>query len=179
MSTQDTRTRTASRTSDYAPIRPAAIKAAAALAVLAALATITNAVIALTDGKSLLHSMAADAVNQVTGGQSDGLDLGSMIDDAVNQEYGTLQARAYVGIVIAVGYLLLFRPVLRGARKLRIVATLVAALAAVMAVIDVRDQTPSLLHVFDVAALVCAGLFVVALWLPASSAYAKERGLRA
>ena len=95
--------------------------------------------------------------------------------------YGTLQARACIGIAIAVGYLALFRPVSRGAGKLRLVATLVAALAAlaaVMAVVDVRDQTPGLLHVFDVAELVCAGLMVVALWLPASSAYAKARRSR-
>lgn len=184
MSTQDTRDRTASRASSARAGRagsaaPTTIKAAAALAVLAALATITNAVIALTDGKSLLHTMATDAVNQVTGGQSAGLDLGSMIDDAVNQEYGTLQARAYVGIVLAVGYLALFRPLSRGARKLRVVATLLAAVALVMAVIDVGDQTPGLLHVFDVAEMACAAVTAVALWLPASSAYVKERRLRA
>lgn len=178
MSTQDIRDRTAPRASADAPIRPATIKAAAALALLAALATIANAVIALTDGKSLLHSMAADAVNQVTGGQSAGLDLGSMIDDAVNQEYGTLQARAYVGIVIAICYLALFRPVARGARKLRVVATLLAVVALVMALIDAKDQTPGLLHVFDVAELVCAALMVVALWLPASGAFVKGRGTR-
>lgn len=181
MSTQDTRDRTASRASGARAGRagsagaPTTIKAAAALAALAALTTLANAIIALTDGKSLLHSMATDAVNQVTGGQSAGLDLGSMIDDAVNQEYGTLQARAYVGIVIAIGYLLLFRPVSRGARRLRIVATAVAAVGLVMAVVDVRDQTPGLLHVFDVAEMVCAALLAVALWLPASSAYVKAR----
>jgi hypothetical protein len=178
VSTQDTRDRTASRASAHAPIRPATIKAAAALAVLAALATLANAVIALTDGKSLLHSMATDAVNQLTGGQSSGLDLGSMIDDAVTQEYGTLQARAYVGIVLAIGYLALVRPVSRGARKLRVVATLLAAVALVMAGIDAKDQTPGLLHGFDVAEMVCAALMVVALWLPASSAYIKGRAPR-
>ncbi|WP_194917031.1 hypothetical protein [Catenulispora rubra] len=179
MSIQDTRDRTTRRAYADAPTRPATIKAAAALAVLAAVATLANAVVALTDGKSLLHGMATDAVNQVTGGQSAGLDLGSLIDDAVNQEYGTLQARAYVGIVLALGYLALFRPIARGARKLRIVATLLAAVAVVMAAIDVRDQTPGLLHVFDVAELACAVLMVVALWLPSSNAYvASDKGRR-
>jgi len=153
------------------------LKAAATLAVLAALATVTNAVIALTDGKSLLHGMATDAVNQVTGGQSAGLDLGSMIDDAVNQEYGTLQVRAYLGIVLAIGYLLLVRPIMRGARRMRIVGTLVAALAVIMALVDATDQTPGLLHVFDVAAMAFGALMVVAVWLPSSNAAAK-RGRR-
>ena len=184
MSTQETRDRTASRASSARAGRagsaaaPTTIKAAAALALLAALATIANAVIALTDGKSLLHTMAADAVNQVTGGDSSGLDLGSLVDDAVNQEYGTLQARAYIGIVLAIGYLALFRPISRGARKLRVVATLLAVVALAMAVIDARDQTPGLLHVFDVAEMAFAALMVVALWLPASSAYGKERRRR-
>lgn len=183
MSTQDTRDRMAWRGYADAPAgpstlpKPATIKAAAVLVALAALATLANAVIALANGKSLLHSMAVDSVNQVTGGQSSGLDLGSLIDDAVNQEYQTLQARAYVGIAIAIGYLLLFRPVSRGARKLRVVATLLAAVAVVMAVIDVRDDTPALLHVFDVAELVVAVLTVVVLWLPASGAYARARKL--
>jgi hypothetical protein len=182
LSTQeDTRARRASRASaaragNAAPATaPATVKAAAALAVLAALVTIGNAVTALTDGKSLLHSMATDAVNQLTGGQSAGLDLGSMVDDAVNTEYGTLQARAYVGFVLALGYLALFLPIARGARKLRVVATLVAAAAVIMALIDAKDQTPSLLHTFDIAEMVCAALLVVALWLPASNAYVKAR----
>lgn len=179
MSIQDTRDRTAKRSTAGAHTRPATIKAAAALAVLAAGTTVASAVVALTDGKSLLHGMATDAVNQVTGGQTAGLDFGSLVDDAVNQAYGTLQARAYIGIVLALGYLALFRPIARGARKLRIVATLLAAVAVVMAVIDARDQTPGLLHVFDVAEMACAVLMVVALWLPSSNAYGAEvRGRR-
>lgn len=185
MSYQDTRDRTASRASAARAGRadsagaPTTLKAAAALAVLAALTTIGNAVVALTHGKSMLHGIAVDAVNQVTGGQSDGLDLGGLIDDAVNNEYGTLQARAYIGIALAVSYLALFLPIARGARKLRVVATLVAALAVVMAIIDVRDQTPTTLHIFDVAELALAVLLVVAAWLPASNAYVKERRSRA
>lgn len=185
MSTQDTRDRTASRALTARAGRagsdatPTTLKAAAAFAVLAALATLGNGVLALVHGKAMLHGMAADAVNQVTGGASAGLDLGSMIDDAVNQEYGTLQARAYVGIVLAVGYLLLFLPLARGARKLRVVATLLAAAAVVMALIDATDQTPGALHVLDVAEMVCAGLMAVAAWLPASNAYVKARRSRA
>jgi hypothetical protein len=184
VSTQDTRDRTASRASSARAGRagsaaaPATLKAAAALALLAALATVANAVVALTDGKSLLHSMAADAVTQAAGGQTAGLDFGSLIDDAVNQEYGTLQARAYVGIVIALCYLALFLPVARGARKLRVVASLLAAPAVAMAVIDLRDQTPSTLHMFDIAEIVCAAAMVVAAWLPSSNAYVKARRSR-
>lgn len=189
MSTQETRGRTASRASTD-PARagragsagasglPATVKAAVALAVLAAAATLANAVVALTDGKSLLHSMATDAVNQVTGGQSAGLDLGSMVDDAVNQEYGTLQARAYIGIVLALACLALARPIARGARKLRIVATLVAVVVVIMAAIDAGDQTPGLLHGFDFAEMACAVLLAVALWLPGSNAYVKGRWAR-
>jgi hypothetical protein len=181
LSTQETRTRSASRASAAragsaeSAAAPTSTKAAAVLAVLAALVTLGNAVVALADGRSLLHGMAVDAVNQVTGGQSAGLDLGSLVDDAVNSEYGTLQARAYVGIVLALGYLALFLPIARGARKLRVVATLVAAVAVVMALIDASDQTPGLLHVFDVAAMVCGAAMAVALWLPASNAYVRAR----
>lgn len=184
MSTQDTRDRTASRASAAragnagSDTAPTTLKAAAALALLAALVTLGNAAVALFHGKSMLHGMATDAVNQVTGGQASGLDLGSMIDDAVNQEYGTLQVRAYFGIILALGYLALYLPIARGARKLRVVATLFAALAVLMALVDATDETPGLLHVLDVAEMVCAGLMVVAAWLPASNAYVKARKLR-
>lgn len=184
MSTQDTRDRTAS----YAPsaragrdgsdAAPTTLKAAGAFGALAAAVTLGNAAVALFHGKALLHGMAVDAVNQVTGGQSAGIDLGSMIDDAVNQEYGTLQARAVVGIVLALGYLALFRPLSRGARKLRIVATVLAVVAVVMALVDATDQTPGLLHVCDVAEMVCAAVMVVAAWLPSSNAYVKARRSR-
>ena len=184
MSTQDIRDRTASRASSARAGRagsaaaPAPLKAAAALAVLAALTTVANAVVALTDGKSLLHSMATDAVTQAAGGQTDGLDLSSLIDDAVNQAYSTVQARAYIGIVIAVCYLAVFLPVARGARKLRVVASLLAAAAVAMAVIDLSDQTPSTLHMFDIAEIGCAAAMLVAAWLPSSNAYVKARRSR-
>lgn len=185
MSTQETRDRTAPRTSPARAGRaasaptPTTLKAAGAFTALAGLVTLAGAVLTLVNGKSMLHSLAVDAVNQASGGQVSAADLGSLVDDAVNQGYSTLQSRAYVGIVLALGYLALFLPLSRGARKVRVAATLVAAVAVVMAVIDAGDTTPTVLHAFDFAELGCAAVLVVAAWLPASTAFVKAARARA
>jgi hypothetical protein len=185
LSTQETRDRTASRASSARAGRagsaaaPATLKAAGGFAALAGLVTLGSAVLALVNGKSMMHSLAVDAVNQATGGQVSASDFGSLLDDAVNQGYSTLQSRAYVGIVLALGYLAVFLPLTRGARKLRVVATLVAVAGVGMALIDAADQTPATLHAFDYAELVCAAVVVVAAWLPASNAFIKAGRARA
>jgi hypothetical protein len=191
LSTQETSDRTASRApeprtrarnagsaaaADTATGAPTTIKAAVSLAALAALSTIGYAVLALANGKSMLRDMAnsllADQLGQASAA---GLDLGPLIDDAVNTEYQVLQNRAYMGIVLALVYLALCTPILRGARKLRIVATVFLAVPIIMAFVDLGDDTPTALHALDAAELACAALLAVALWLPASNAYVRAR----
>lgn len=155
---------------------PTSVKAAVGLAVLAALSTIGYAVVALADGRSMLRDMANSLLSDQLGtAQSSGLDLGPLIDDAVNAEYHVLQNRAYIGIVIALVCLALCTPIARGARKLRIVATVFAALPIIMAFVDLGDDTPTALHALDAVELASAALLVVALWLPASNAFVRAR----
>lgn len=152
------------------------VKAATALAVLAALSTIGYAVLALANGRSMLRDMATSLLSSQLGDASTaGLDLGPLLDDAVNSEYHVLQNRAYIGIVLALVYLALARPIMRGARKLRIAATVFVALPVIMAFVDLGDDTPTVLHALDAAELGCAVLLAVALWLPATNAYVRAR----
>ncbi|GAA2004538.1 hypothetical protein [Catenulispora subtropica] len=182
MSTQETRDRMASRAPEARArtagpaAAPLSVKAAATLAVLAAASTIAYAVLALANGRSMLRDMANSLLaGQLGDARSMGLDLGPLIDDAVNSEYHVLQDRAYIGIVIALVYLALCTPIVRGARKLRIAGTVFLALPVIMAFADLGDDTPTVLHALDGVELACAVLTAVALWLPASNAYVRAR----
>lgn len=151
------------------------VKAAVASAVLAALSTVVYAGVALANGRSMLHDMANSLISDQLGVSPTDADLGSLLDDAVNSEYHVLQNRAYIGIFIALVYLALAAPIARGARKLRIVATVFVAVPVIMAFVDLGDDTPTILHSADAAELVCAVLLVVTLWLPATNAYVRAR----
>lgn len=137
-------------------------------ALLAGLASAVGAVLLIADAHELARQTAAGILP--TDGSLDEL-ASAAIDDAAN----TLVFRGILGLVSAVLVLAVALAVRNGRLWARIVLTVLLLGGLCANGIAVRDVTPGVTKLLDVAAILVSVLVVVLLFLPPTNRYAKAR----
>ncbi|MBP2321059.1 putative membrane protein [Kibdelosporangium banguiense] len=183
MSTYPTTPAYSGQTAGAAPAKPATLKAALGVTILAALAAIVNGIMILTGGPELAREIAANAVSILTGESIDTIlaEGGSILDVAAEAATSTLQTRAYLLIVPGALVLLFGLLMTKAATWARVMVTISAAFLLLFAGIislDTVGSTGTMLAIGWVATLGAIASIVLT-WLSPNGRYAKALKQRA
>ncbi len=165
--------------------RPATVVAALIATLVSVVAGVATALSVYAGGADLVKSLLSDPDVQSRLGLSDDLlnaakDLGGdLLQQALDEVYGTLSTRATFALVVAV--LLLAGAVfsLDAARWARIVVTVVGVVAIGLQLRVVTDVATSSMKLFGLLIIASTLVAIVLWWLPANGRYAKARKAQA
>jgi len=157
-----------------AQVRPATLVAGWIVGLLAGVCGIVGAVLLISGARQTAQD-AADAVLSILGQDATQAAATQLVQATVDDAAHTLQVRGAIGLVAAVLTVLLALAAHNGARAPRIIFTVVALALVGAEVIVLRDVAPSTVKTLDVAAMLLAVVAVVALFLPPTTRYARDR----
>ena len=151
--------------------KPTILLGAIVLSVLSAAFGLVGAFVVLGQGNDYVTKLndpeLQDALRLVQGSP--------LYDAVVEEAYDTLKSRAIIGAVLAALVLLFTLFARRAATWARIVLTVVTLAYLALLVRNVTDVASSAVQGLQIAALVCAVVAPIMLWLPATNAYNKQR----
>ncbi|WP_440104383.1 hypothetical protein [Streptosporangium sp. H16] len=157
--------------STYTPRRPGTLLAATLATAVAAASMLSSAAVSLIAGRSLLRSYVRDELGVEVGSDA----VGSVVDTAVEAAFGSLQARAYVWLLLAVIFVLLLLPVRDGRTWARVVLSVLTPVVVLLGLRDLTDMVSPITGFLAALATLGALLAVVTCWLPATNRYVRTR----
>jgi hypothetical protein len=159
-----------------APERPGTLKTAVALAVVAGLAAIGNAVIMLTGGAKLLGELAKQEAGDVAAQLGDlGVDADSL-GNAVGSLVGDVfKSRSYVAIFSGALLLLFGLAMINAATWARVLVTIFAVPALGISGIIALDVATGLMKTLGWLGVICSILVIIFAWLRPNGRYGKAR----
>jgi hypothetical protein len=155
--------------------KPATLKAAVLVAVVAGLAAIADAAVILVGGLDLAKEIAAKAISDATGTSVEEITAkgGRLLDFGAKEVQDALNSRAYLLLVPGVLVLLFGALMNKGALWARILVTISGAIAIVIAGRVATDDGTTMLIALGWVAVIATLVAIVLTWLPANGRYAK------
>jgi hypothetical protein len=159
-----------------APERPGTLTTAVALAVVAGLAAIANAVIMLTGGAKLLADLAGQQIGDLTSGLGDiGVDTNNIATAAVAGLEDVFKSRSYVAIFSGALLLLFGLAMINAATWARVLVTIFAVPALAISGIVALDLATGLMKTLGWLGVICSILVIIFAWLRPNGRYGKAR----
>ncbi|MFI9381361.1 hypothetical protein [Kutzneria sp. NPDC052558] len=165
--------------------RPATVLAALIATLVSVVAGVATALSVYAGGTDMVKSLLSDPDVQSRLGLSDDLlnaakELGGdLLQQALDEVYGTLSIRATFALVVAVLLLVGGVFALNAARWARILVTVVGVVAIGLQLRVVTDVATSSMKLFGLLIIASTLVAIVLWWLPANGRYAKARKAQA